>query len=172
MRTVKPTTAIALALVMALIVATPALAKPGGNAAAAAACRHGGFANYTDAAGHTFGNAGHCVRFAAHGGTLVPVASGPFSVVYSAPAPCCFRATLAGTGLEPSSSVTFAFVWPARSVSITFNSDASGNIGLVHDEQCTDINGDNATSVTAKGTPAGGVETTYTLPLPPAAFCP
>ena len=73
MRTVRPTTAIALALLTALIVATPVLAKPGGNAAAAAACRHGGFASYTDATGHSFRNAGRCVSYAAHGGTLVPI---------------------------------------------------------------------------------------------------
>ena len=45
-------------------------------------------------------------------------------------------------------------------------------MSLVHGEQCTDVNGDNMSSLTATGTPAGGVETTYTLPLPPASFCP
>ncbi len=51
--------------------------------------------------------------------------------------------------------MTFSFVWPARSVIITFNSDASGNVFLVHDEQCTDVNGANMSSLTATGTPAG-----------------
>lgn len=172
MRALRPTSAVMLALLTALVFAAPVLAKPGGNAAAAAACRHGGFVDYTDSAGHPFRNTGACVSHAAHGGALVPVAAGPFSVVYSASVPGAFRATLNGTGLESTSSVTFSFVWPARSVIITFNSDASGNIFLVHDEQCTDINGANMSSLTATGTPAGGAETTYTLPLPPASFCP
>jgi len=172
MRAHRSAAAIVLALLIALIFSAPALAKPGGNAAAAAVCRHGGFANYTDAAGNSFRNAGRCVSYAAHGGTLMPVASGPFSVVYSPLTGGAFQATLAGTGLEPTSSVTFSFVWPARSVIITFNSDASGNVSLVHGEQCGDENGDTMTSLTATGTPAGGVETDYALPVPSATLCP
>ena len=172
MRSLRPATAVILALITALAITAPVLAKPGGNAAAAATCRHGGYVNFTDAAGNHFRNAGGCVSYAAHGGALVPATVGPFSVVYSQPSANVFEATLAGSGLEPTSSVTFSFVWPARSVIITFDSDASGNVALVHGEQCTDINGDNMTSLTATGTPAGGVETDYPLPLPPAAFCP
>ena len=172
MRALRPTSAVMLALLTALVFSAPVLAKPGGNAAAAAACRHGGFVDYTDSAGTPFRNTGACVRYAAHGGTLVPVTADPFSVVYSAPVAGVFRATLNGTGLDATSSVTFSFVWPARSAIITFNSDASGNVFLVHDEQCTDINGANMSSLTATGTPAGGAETTYMLPLPPASICP
>ena len=172
MRAHRSASAIVFALLMVLIISAPVMAKPGGNAAAAAACRHGGYVNYTGTAGNTFKNAGACVRHAAHGGTLVPIVSGPFSVVYSGPVAGVFSATLNGTGLEAISSVTFSFVWPARSVIITFNSDASGSVSLVHGEQCTDVNGANMSSLTATGTPSGGVETTYTLPLPPASFCP
>ena len=172
MRALQPTSAVMLALLTALVFSAPVLAKPGSNAAAAAACRHGGFVDYTDSAGNPFRNTGACVSHAAHGGALVPVAAGPFSVVYSGPVAGVFNATLNGTGLAATSSVTFSFVWPARSVIITFNSDASGSVSLVHGEQCTDVNGANMSSLTATGTPAGGVETTYTLPLPPASVCP
>ncbi len=89
-----------LALLTALVFSAPVLAKPGGNAAAAAACRHGGFVDYTDSAGNPFRNTGACVRHAAHGGALVPVAAGPFSVVYSGSVAGVFSATLNGTGLE------------------------------------------------------------------------
>jgi hypothetical protein len=164
--------ALALALISTVVMAAPMLAKSGGNSAAAAACRSGGYVNFTDTAGHPFRNAGACVSYAARGGTLVPVASGPFSVVYSSHSPGVFTATLSGTGLEPSSSVTFVFVWPARGVSITFNSQPNGTVSLVHSEQCVDENGANTTSLTATGTPAGGVPTQYSLPVPPASICP
>ena len=147
-------------------------AKPGGNAPAAAACQNGGYLDYTDAAGNAFRNEGDCVRYAARGGTLVPIATAPFSVVYSSIVAGWVRATLTGTGLEPSSSVTFSFVWPDRSVAITFDADTSGSVSLVHDENCLDATGAGLSSLTATGTPAGGALTSYSLATPPASICP
>jgi hypothetical protein len=43
----------------------------GGNSAAAHACHHGGYKNFTRLDGTTFRNTGACVSYAAHGGTLV-----------------------------------------------------------------------------------------------------
>jgi hypothetical protein len=148
-----------------------ALAASGGNSAASAACESGGYVNFTDSAGNAFRNEGACVRYAAHGGTLVPVAVAPFSVVYSSLAPGVFRASVTGTGLEPASEYELFWVWPNRSVLLQATT-ASG--GFVHnqDEKCQDSGGQNMTSFTATGTSSGGTETTYTLPLPPASICP
>jgi len=169
----RPGAAIALALISTVVMTAPLLAKTGGNAAASAACRGGGYVTWTDAGGNSFRNAGACVSYAAHGGRLVPVATGPFSVVYSAPVGVgSFQASITGTALAPSSPVTFAFVWPARSVTATFNAEPDGTVEFVHGEVCVDIDGANMTSLTATGTPAGGVPTSYSLPLPPASICP
>jgi hypothetical protein len=43
----------------------------GGNSAAAHACQHGGYKNFTRSDATTFKNTGACVSYAAHGGTLV-----------------------------------------------------------------------------------------------------
>ncbi len=143
-----------------------------GNSAAAAACRNGGYVNWTDADGNPFKNEGDCVSYAARGGVLVPVATGPFSVAYSSIGSGVFRAVITGSGLEPSSLVRFSFVWPDRSVTVEFTIDATGNVTFTQDEQCLDANGDPMTSLTATGTPAGGVQTDYPLPLPDASVCP
>jgi hypothetical protein len=150
----------------------PAQAKPGGNAAASAACKNGGFVNYTDTSGNAFRNEGDCVSYAARGGILVPVAVTPFSVVYSSIGPGLFRASITGTGLEPNNAYELTFVWPDRGVIVQANTDASGGVTHVRDEQCLDNTGASLTSVSATGTPAGGVQTTYSLPLPDASICP
>ena len=112
----RRTAAIVLALLSIVILAAPALAAPGGNSAAAAACENGGYVNFTDTAGNTFRNVGACVSYAAHGGTLVPVAVGPITVVYSSGGPGVFNATVTGTGLAPTSPYELSWVWPNRSV--------------------------------------------------------
>jgi hypothetical protein len=150
-------------------------ARAGGNAAAADACRNGGYVNWTDAAGNAFNNQGDCVSYVARGGVLVPVAAGPFSVVYSTLSPGVFRAVIAGTGLEPGSAVSFSFVWPDRSITGSgpaFDADAGGNFTHTRDEQCRDATGATMTSASATGTPAGGSQTVYSLPLPATAACP
>ena len=73
-RHVHPGAAIASALLLTLALAAPALAQAGGNAAASAACEGEGYQSWTDEAGSAFRNAGACVSYAAHGGTLVPIA--------------------------------------------------------------------------------------------------
>jgi len=147
------------------------LGSGGGNSSAAAACRNGGHRNWTDADGNAFRNEGECVSYAARGGVLVPVATGPFSVSYSSIGSGVFRAVITGTGLEPSSMVRFSFVWPDRSVIAEFSIDASGNVTFTQDEQCRDANGDPMTSLTATGMPAGGSQTDYPLPVPDASIC-
>lgn len=64
----------ALALTVGVATATagngPGKGK-GGNSAAAHACQHGGYKNFTRSDGTSFKNTGACVSYAAHGGTLV-----------------------------------------------------------------------------------------------------
>ena len=146
-------------------------AQAGGNAAAAAACRNGGYVDWTDADGNPFKNQGDCVSYVARGGVLRPRTIGPFSVAYSSIGPGVFEAVITGTGLEPVSFVRIAFVWPARSATWEFTIDASGTVTLTHGEQCVDVNGDPMTSLTATGTPVGGTQTDYPLPLPDASIC-
>jgi len=164
--------AIALAAFSILAFAGPALAASGGNSAASTACANGGYVNFTDTSGNAFRNEGACVSYAAHGGTLVPVAVAPFSVVYSSLGPGVFRSTVTATGLEPSSAYELFWVWPNRSVLLQATIDSSGGFVLDHDEQCQDIAGQNMISFTATGTPAGGSETAYPLATPPASICP
>ena len=146
-------------------------AESGRGSSAADACRNGGYVNWTDADGAPFKNQGDCVSYVARGGVLVPIATGSFSVQYSSIGPTSFRAVFTGTGLEPSSSVRFSFVWPDRGISIEFAIDASGTVTFPWDEQCLDTLGNGITSVTATGTPAGGTQTDYPLPLPDASIC-
>ena len=60
-------------LMLLSVLSVPAMAAPGGNAAASAACENGGYQNYTDANGNAFKNEGQCVKYAANGNALVPV---------------------------------------------------------------------------------------------------
>ena len=103
----------------------------------------------------------------------MPIAgAGPFSVTYSSIGTGVFRAVITGTDLEPSSLVRFSFVWPDKSVTAEFTIDPSGSVTFTQDEQCLDLNGDQMTSLTATGTPAGGNRTDYSLPFPDASICP
>ena len=164
--------AVVLALVLLAALATPVLAASGGNSGPSAACANGGYLNYTDTAGNPFRNEGACTSYAAHGGTLVPVVQGPFSVTYTDAGGGVYNSVITGTGLEPLSHVRFAYVWPERSVIVDFDIDASGTVVFSHGESCYDINGNHQTSLTATGTPAGGSETDYPLALPPTSICP
>jgi hypothetical protein len=164
--------AFGFAAFLLLAVVAPVLAAPGGNSDASAACENGGYVNWTDSDGNAFRNEGACVRYAAHGGVLVPAEAQPFSVAYSSIGPSAFRAVFTGTGLEPSSAVRISLVWPNRSVTVDMTADASGSMSLTLEEQCRDAAGESLTSVTATGTPAGGSQTEYSLPRPDASICP
>jgi hypothetical protein len=171
---VHRTLAITLALVSTLAIAAPALAKAGnagGNSAASAACEDGGFANWRDAAGSAFRNAGACVSYAAHGGTLVPVLVNPFSISYVASGTNAFRATLTGTGLEPDSTVDLFVSWGDTTTFVGDAADASGDVTFVASVICVSA-GSPVTAVSAGGTPAGGTPAEYPLPLPDATVCP
>jgi CARDB protein len=58
--------------VLALIVGV-STANADGNAANARNCQQAGYVNYVTTDGTTFNNAGECIRYAALGGTLVPL---------------------------------------------------------------------------------------------------
>ena len=170
-RSFRRTAAIALALLSTLALAAPTLAKPGGNSAASAACEDGGYLDVTDAAGNAFRNSGACVSYAAHGGTLVPVAVNPFSVSYSSSGPNRFQATLTGTGLQPGSTVDLVLTWGAVTQFLGSETDAGGEVTFVATGTCTSL-GAPLTAVGATGTPVGGDHTEYQLPLPDASVCP
>ena len=169
----RRTAAIVLAVLSIVIVTAPALAAPGGNSGASAACDNGGYVNFTDTAGNPFRNEGACVSYAAHGGTLVPVVVGPITVRYTSGGPSVFDATVTGTGLEPLSPYELFWVWPDRSVLLQATTDASGGFVHIRGEQCLDATGQGMTSFTARATLAGAsAPTMFTLPLPPAPICP
>jgi hypothetical protein len=160
-----------LAVIGTLALAAPAVAQPGGNADASAACEDGGYVNWTDAAGNAFRNAGACVSYAAHGGTLVAVVVSPFSVAYEAAGPNAFRATLTGTGLEPGSAVDLVVTRGDATQFIGELADSSGDVTLVASIACVSA-GSPVTAMGANGTPAGGTATEYSLPVPDATVCP
>ena len=167
------TAAFALAVLFTLALAAPALAKSG-NSAAAAACQDGGYVDWTDAAGHDFRNTGACVSYAAHGGTLVPVVVdpvNPFSVSYRPSGSFGFQATVTGSGLEPDSSVDLFLTWGGTTLFIGDVADASGEIAFTASGVCTSL-GSPLTEVAVAGTPAGGEQTEYPVPLPDASICP
>ncbi len=170
------TVAVAGALLSTLVLAAPVLAKPadgnaGGNSEASAACENGGYASWTDAAGNAFRNAGACVSYAAHGGTLMPVVVNPFSVSYRASGANGFVATLTGTGLQPSTGVDLILTWGGEPLFFGDVADPSGAITFEVSSVCASL-GSPLTAVGAAGTVIGGVHTEYPLPLPGAAICP
>jgi hypothetical protein len=92
--------------VMVPLFAVVAYAAAGGNAANAHKCEEGGYLDYTDAKRDPFKNEGQCTRYAARGGQLVPVPTGPDITLDQA------AGTISGTGFTPNSSsffVTTAF---------------------------------------------------------------
>jgi hypothetical protein len=170
----RRTAVIALALLATLAIAAPALATSGANAEAAAACQEEGFLDWTDADGNAFRNAGDCVSYAAHGGTLLPVVVdpvNPFSVSYRASGTNGFEATVTGSGLEPGSSVDLLLTWGGEPVPIGDVADASGDVTFTASGSCTSV-GSPLTSVSVAGTPAGGEHTEFPVPLPDASICP
>ena len=167
------TTAIALAVVSTLLMAAPALAKSG-NSDAAAACQNGGYLDWTDAAHTPFRNTGACVSYAAHGGTLIPVVvepANPFSVSYRAAGADGFQATVTGSGLEPDSSVDVFFTWGSASLFFGDVASGSGEVAFTASGVCVSL-GSPLTDVAVAGTPVGGEQTEYPVPLPDAAICP
>ena len=167
------TAAIALAVLSTLVIAAPALAKSG-NSAAAAACQNGGYRDWTDAAHTPFPNTGACVSYAAHGGTLVPVVVepvNPFSVSYRAAGANGFQATVIGSGLEPDSSVDVFFTWGSTTLFFGDVADGSGEVAFSPSGVCVSL-GSPLTEVAVAGTPVGGEQTEYPVPLPDASICP
>lgn len=167
------TAAIALAVLATLAIAAPVLAKPGGNSFASAACADRGYLDWTDAAGNAFRNAGACVSYAAHGGTLVPLVVdpvNPFSVSYSPSGTNGFQATVTGTGLEPNSAADVVLSWGSVQRTLGDVTDASGNVAILVSSVCSSL-GSPLTAVAALGIPVDGEQTEYPLPLPDAGIC-
>jgi hypothetical protein len=100
----------ALAMVVGLL-AGPVAAAPGGNAANAHKCEEGGYLDYTDAQGNPFKNEGKCTSYAARGGQLVPVPTGPPDISLVQNTPDEADGTISGTGFTPNSSVTLTRVY-------------------------------------------------------------
>jgi hypothetical protein len=100
----------ALAMVVGLL-AGPVAAAPGGNAANAHKCEEGGYLDYTDANGNPFKNEGQCTSYAARGGQLVPVPTGPPDISLVQNTPDEADGTISGTGFTPNSSVTLTRVY-------------------------------------------------------------
>jgi hypothetical protein len=170
----RRTAAIALALLSALALAAPAAANPGnagGNSDASAACEGGGYADWTDADGNAFRNAGACVSYAARGGTLTPVSVNPFAVSYRASGAAGFVATVAGSGLEPDTSVDFILTWGGDPFFFGSVVGASGAVSFEVSSICNSL-GSPLSAVGAAGTPVGGEHTEYPLPPPDASICP
>ena len=171
---VRRPAALALALLVTLAMAAPALAKSGGNAEAAAACQDGGYLEWTDSAGNAFRNSGECVSYAAHGGTLTPVVVdpvNPFSVSYRTSGTDGFVAAVTGSGLVPDSSVDLLLTWGGDPLPIGEVADAGGNVAFTASASCTSL-GSPLTAVSVAGMPAGGDHTEFPVPLPDASICP
>jgi hypothetical protein len=171
---VRRTTTLALAILTTLTLAAPALATAGGNSEAAAACEDGGYLDWTDEDRNPFRNTGACVSYAAHGGTLVPVVVdpvNPFSVTYQPFGADGFLATVTGSGLQPDSSVDFMLTWGGAPLTIGNLADGSGNATFTASGSCTSM-GSPLTAVSVAGTPAGGEQTEFPLPLPGTSVCP
>jgi hypothetical protein len=101
----------------------------------------------------------------------MPVEVDPFGVSYRASGANGFVATVAGTGLEPDSSVDFIVTWGGDPFFFGNIVGASGAISFEVSSVCTSA-GSQLTSVSAAGTPVGGDHTEYPLPLPDASICP
>jgi hypothetical protein len=86
--------------VMVPLFAVVAYAAAGGNSANAHKCEEGGYLDYTDANGDPFKNEGQCTSYAARGGQLVPVPTGPDITIDQA------AGTISGTGFTPNSDIT------------------------------------------------------------------
>ncbi len=115
----------ALAMVVGVL-AGPVAAAPGGNAANAAKCEEGGYLDYTDANGNPFKNEGQCSSYAARGGQLVPVPTGPDISLNMTDARI---GTISGTGFTPNSLITVTNVYSPNGQTFTgtFGStDATG----------------------------------------------
>ena len=97
------------ALTMSLSIAAAAVAggghgNKGGNSATAKLCQHGGWQRLHRADGGSFKNAGACVSYAAHGGTLsaFELSQGTCPAGSPADAVCIF---LFAVGLQPGSGL-------------------------------------------------------------------
>jgi hypothetical protein len=114
---------VAMALMVPLF-AVVAYAAAGGNAANAHKCAKGGHLYYTDAQGNPFKNAGHCTRYAARGGQLVPRPASTADITLDQAA-----GSISGTGFTPNSPITLRRVYlPGRSDNINtlWQTDATG----------------------------------------------
>jgi hypothetical protein len=172
--TLRRSAAIGLASLLMLALAAPALASvPGGHSAAAMACQAGGFRDYTDVEGNAFRNAGHCVRYAAAGGQLVPVDEEPtaidLTVTFGQPSEGRWSVHVEWSGLEPGSALIIRWSYDSDEYveldAGSLNATGEGSWHPPFTFACVD-EGNPFVSATATATPAGGSEQTYAVPLP------
>ena len=82
-----------------------------------------------------------------------------------------FQATVTGSGLEPDSSVDVFFTWGSASLFFGDVASGSGEVAFTASGVCVSL-GSPLTDVAVAGTPVGGEQTEYPVPLPDAAICP
>jgi hypothetical protein len=139
----------------------PADAATGGNSANAHKCAQGGHLDYTDAQGNPFKNAGHCTRYAARGGQLLPGPGSTADITLDQAA-----GSISGTGFTPNSPITLRRVYlpgPSDNTDTDWQTDATGafNTGDAFDF-CFDLAN---TSVVVTATDGEGVTVTRSFPL-------
>ena len=141
----------------------PADAATGGNSANAHKCAEGGHLDYTDAQGNPFKNAGHCTRYAARGGQLVPVPVSTADITLDQAA-----GSVSGTGFTPNSDITLRRVYLPGGVDNSetdWQTDATGafNTGDAFDFCFEDTN--TSVVVTATDGASPPVSVTKSFPL-------
>lgn len=125
---------LSLLLVMAGIVATPTLAKPGGNTAPSAACAGEGYLNYMDANGKGFTNERQCARYEAEGNTLLPRKTAVLSFEATSTEGVCLP-VLTVSGYEPRTHVVvFGRVEVVFGYPVHFEVDKKGDAIVVGSE--------------------------------------
>jgi hypothetical protein len=147
--------------VMVPLFAVVAYAAAGGNAANAAKCEEGGYLDYTDDQGNAFKNEGQCTSYAAMGGQLVPVPTGPDISIDQA------AGTISCTGFTPNSTIALRGVLTPSSAffEVSIPTDATGAFttgGLDIDFPFCMF---PDTSVEVTATDDAGVTVTETFPL-------
>lgn len=137
---------------------SPALAAPGGNAAASAQCLKGGYRNFATSEAITFRNEGQCISYAVQGGSLHSL---PILVVYF----ISTGETVRGAGLKPGTDVTYT--WNETSNTYLLGTvEPDGTFELIRDAGACPM-----TNVVATATKAGA-GTLSSEPGSKSSYCP
>ncbi len=142
----------ALAAVVGVVAAGPAVAAKGGNSDNAHACQQGGHENRFEAeAGNPFKNAGDCVSYGAQGSlpaVLVLDASPPAYGCSGATGSCW--GTLLGEGLQAKAPWTVVDAFTQRQLASGF-ADTTGQVNAVLLDLPCEVDEVDVSSITSKG---------------------